>query len=318
MNIYRKFLKWITIFISIILVSLILVYINHLVNLKKEEKYFKPLGKLVDVDGKKMSLYIEGQGDKTLVFMAGGGTSSPILDFKSLISQLSGKYKTIVIEKFGYGFSDVLDKERNIDSILADTRKALEMSGEKPPYILVPHSMSGLEALYWAQKYPEEISAIVGLDMAVPEYYDDFKINLNMVKLSSFFANIGLTRLIPNIAESEAIKYGSLSEREKDIYRLVFYRRTATETMIREVEAVKENAKRVREGKIPSLPILAFLSTGEGIGSFDRETWREKAKKYLGENRETSFIELDAPHYIHDHEYEKIGKEINNFLQSLK
>jgi hypothetical protein len=31
--------------------------------------------------------------------------------------------------------------------------------------------MSGLEAVYWAQHDPNEVSAIVGLDMDVPAYY---------------------------------------------------------------------------------------------------------------------------------------------------
>jgi len=36
--------------------------------------------------------------------------------------------------------------------MLEETRRALELSGEKGPYVLLPHSMSGLEAIYWAQK----------------------------------------------------------------------------------------------------------------------------------------------------------------------
>ena len=59
-----------------------------------------------------------------------------------------------------------------MDSLLADTRIALEGAGVKAPYVLCPHSYSGIEALYWAQTYPDEIEAIIGLDMAVPEHYD--------------------------------------------------------------------------------------------------------------------------------------------------
>lgn len=100
---------------------------------------------------------------KLFVFMSGSGTCSPILDFKSLYSLLSNEYKIAVVEKFGYGFSDVVDKNRDIDTILSETRMALDKAGIEPPYVLCPHSMSGLEALYWAQKYPEEVEAIVGL-----------------------------------------------------------------------------------------------------------------------------------------------------------
>ena len=48
-----------------------------------------------------MSVYTEGEGDHTIVFMSGWGTTSPILDFKALYSRLSDDYKIVVIEKFG-------------------------------------------------------------------------------------------------------------------------------------------------------------------------------------------------------------------------
>lgn len=54
----------------------------------------------------------------------------------------------------------VSNDDRDIDTVLEQTRKALMKSGNKPPYILMPHSISGIEAMYWAQKYPKEIKAI--------------------------------------------------------------------------------------------------------------------------------------------------------------
>ena len=60
--------------------------------------------------------------------MTGGGTCSPILDFKSLYSLLSDEYKVVVVEKFGYGFSDVVNKERDISSILEDTSVSLQVT----------------------------------------------------------------------------------------------------------------------------------------------------------------------------------------------
>ena len=78
----------------------------------------KPLGKLVEVDEHKMSIFIAGKGDRTIVFLSGGGTPSPILDFKALTSRLTDSYRIVVIEKFGYGFSDDVKEERPIAKIL--------------------------------------------------------------------------------------------------------------------------------------------------------------------------------------------------------
>ena len=275
------------------------------------------MGKIVEVNGHNMSVYTEGEGDKTLVFLSGGGTCSPILDFKSLYSLLSNEYKIAVVEKFGYGFSDVVDEQRDIDTMLSETRMALEKAGIEGPYVLCPHSMSGLEALYWAQKYPEEVEAVIGLDMAVPAYYDEMRISIPITKLGQYGAALGITRWIPSLAESDAIKVGTLSEEEKEIYRAVFYQRTATVTMIDEVKAVKDNAKTVKENGVPQVPMLLFISNGSGGTGFTEETWRRIPKEYIAGCDNASYIELDCPHYVHDYEYEKISEEIRNLLKKM-
>lgn len=308
-------MKLMCIIIAIPIILLFLSYSNHQVHLKKESELRFPLGQMVDVDGHNMSVYVEGTGDTTLVFLSGGGTCSPILDFKSLYSLLSDTYKIAVVEKFGYGFSDVVDKSRDIDSILEDTRAALKAAGLTAPYVLCPHSMSGLEALYWAQKYPDEVSAIIGLDMAVPEYYDNMNINVPLLRIASWAANIGVTRFIPGISNSDAITHGTLSDREKEIYKAVFYSRTATKTMIDETEWVKENAEKVKKMGVPQLPMLLFISDGSGGTGFDKETWRKIPIEYISQVSNGTYIELDCPHYVHDYEYEIISERIHAFLQ---
>ena len=94
-----------------------------------------------------------------LVLMSGSGTVAPMYDFKILYEKLVSDYRIIVIEKFGYGYSDLYERPCDIDSVIAYQRKALEKAGEKGPCILLPHSMSGLEAVRWKQKYPDEVKA---------------------------------------------------------------------------------------------------------------------------------------------------------------
>lgn len=310
----EKTLKIFCIIIVVLIALLLIVGINHQIRLKKETKLRSPLGQIVEVDGHNMSVYIEGTGDMTIVFMSGGGTCSPILDFKSLYSLLSSQYQIAVVEKFGYGFSDVVDKSRDIDSILEDTRAALKEAGLTAPYVLCPHSVSGLEALYWAQKYPDEVSAIIGLDMAVPEYYDSMNINIPLLRIASWAANLGVTRFIPGIANSDTVKYGTLTDKEKEIYKAIFYSRTVTVTMINETEWVKENAQKVNDMGVPQLPMLLFISDGSGGTGFDEEIWRKIPIEYISQVEGGKYIELDCPHYIQDYEYKAISESIISFL----
>ena len=311
----KRVKKIIFIAVAAMLLLLLVIYVNHQIHLKEEAELRLPLGKMVEVDGRNMSVYIEGTGSTTLVFMSGGGTCSPILDFKSLYSLLSDNYQIAVVEKFGYGFSDVVDKNRDIDSMLEDTRAALAAAGLTAPYVLCPHSMSGLEALYWAQKYPGEVSGIIGLDMALPEYYENMNINIPLMRIAGWAANIGVTRFIPGLSDSAAVKYGTLSEKEKEIYKAVFYSRTATVTMINEAEQVKKNAETVSRMGVPQLPMLLFISDGSGGTGFDKDTWRKIPIKYISRIDGGEYIELNCPHYVHDYEYKAISESIIVFLE---
>ena len=313
----KKGVKMTLIILGAVILLFLAIFINHKIRLKKEAELLTPIGQLVEVDGHKMNIYVEGEGDQTIVFLSGGGTCSPVLDFKSLYSLLSDEYKVVVVEKFGYGFSDVVDKERDVASVLADTRAALTAAGVEGPYILCPHSMSGIEALHWAQQYPEEVLAIIGLDMAVPGAYEDYKINMPMLKLSQFAARVGIIRLLPGVAESEAMKYGTLTEAEKEIYKAVFFSRTATTTMMNEVGSIKENAALVKDAGVPQVPMLMFVSNGSGTG-WEEDAWRNYQKDYIKEVSDGRLVELDCPHYVHDHEYELIAEEMGAFIAATQ
>lgn len=103
--------------IVLLCIIMISIFINHKIRLNSEKDMLNPLGEMVEVDGANMSVYSKGVGDKTLVFMSGSGTCSPILDFKSLFSLLSDEYRIAVVEKFGYGFSNVTNRSRDIDTM---------------------------------------------------------------------------------------------------------------------------------------------------------------------------------------------------------
>lgn len=295
----------------IVTISILLVFVLfHQIMLKVEEPLRAPLGQLVEVDGHKMSVYTEGTGDKTLVFLSGSDTPSPILDFKSLFSLLSDEYRIVVVERFGYGFSDIVDKPRDIATVLSETRAALAAADIGGPYVLCPHSMSGLEALYWAQQYPEEVEAIVGLDMAVPEAYKNFKNNVFMDAASQFNAKTGIIRLVPLLNELDCVKHGTLTEEEKKVVHALLYKNFSNKTTINELKYVSENAKIVGAGEIPQVPMLLFISNDTSTTELTDATQR-----YANTVENAKVIQLDCPHYVHDYEYNRICEEIKAFLQ---
>lgn len=312
------YLKKILLFLFItIITTLVFIFTYHQICLTKEQKLLdKPAGRLVQVDGKNMNVYVTGQGEKTLVFLAGGGTTSPILDFKSLYSKLEKDYRVVIVERLGYGFSDDSQGDsRDIDTVLFQTRQALKKAEIKGPYTLVAHSMAGLEALHWAAKYPEEVQGIIGLDMALPSSYTDLSLYPLVYKGLQMAANLGLSRIFYDVDKQvPALAAGDLTAEEKQVYKALFYRRPLSNAVYEEVMQVKQNAEAVSREKLPERPILLFSSNGQGTG-YSQEEWQSFQKDFAAQHPQTELILLDCPHYVHDYASDELSEKIKQFLK---
>ena len=312
-KIIRKVFKILSIVFILILILLSITTIYHHIMLRVEEEKIIPNGEIVNVNNHDMHVYAEGEkGDKpTLVFMSGSGTVAPAYDFKALYSKLSNDYRIVVVEKAGYGYSEIYDISRDIDTMLSETRKALEESGEGGPYVLFPHSISGIEALYWAQQYPNEIAGIIGLDMAVPESYDyfDFERTDRLIKLGHASAWLGLVHTIPSIYP---LSTTALTTEEIQQQKYLMHRNAVNKDYLLEGETVYDNAQIVMKNELPSIPILLFVSDGIGIGDY----WIPSQERFAEEN-DAELVYLNCGHYVHNYEYESISEKSKGFLKYL-
>jgi pimeloyl-ACP methyl ester carboxylesterase len=305
--------------LAIAAIILIAFWINHNYQLRKEAKTLLPPGNMVEVNGKKLHVFTEGDGDTTLVFMAGHGTSYPTVDFKPLWVKMVDEYRIAVVEKAGYGWSDTSNSPRDVDIILEETREALNISGENGPYILFPHSMSGLEAIYWAQKYPDEVLAIIGLDPTTPGspevLPEPSKIQLYFMYLVS---RAGLSRFIPDSEIGSFLplmKSHDLSEEDRSQYLAVFYKSTFTKDMLREIEYLKQNAETVKKNGVPAeTPMYLFISDDQEVSNVG---WKEMLSDYLSEINIGKSMQLDTGHYIHHDKANVIAEEAKAFLKEI-
>ncbi|MFO7537279.1 MAG: alpha/beta hydrolase [Chloroflexota bacterium] len=305
--------KWL--FLGLLLLLALLItgsIINHRLQTPREEAAYPPPGQMVAVNGHRLHVYAEGEGELTLVFLAGSGTTAPTYDFKGLYSRLSGEYRTVVVERAGYGWSDDSDgASRDIETVLQETRLALQAAGESPPYVLLPHSMSGLEALHWANRYPDEVAAIIGLDPALPPVYEILPPPRLMLTLVGFTARTGLLRLAPFICEgSPSVNY--LSTAETDIYCSIMYRRTLTADMLAEIEITQANAQLVATEGIPDVPLYLFISNGADSAV---PNWVDLLMAYTDAAPNGRYQLLDVEHYVHSLAPDAIATETRQFLQ---
>ncbi|MCJ0903305.1 alpha/beta fold hydrolase [Rhodococcus sp. ARC_M6] len=128
------------------------------------EQLIGPEHRYVDVNGHRMSVAVQGSGSRTIVLMPGLATPEPILSFGPLARRLAEQNTVVTVEPFGLGLSDGTDTPRTSEAIVDETRAALGELGLSGPYVLMPHSISGLYAMWWTTHHPDEVAAVVGLD----------------------------------------------------------------------------------------------------------------------------------------------------------
>jgi pimeloyl-ACP methyl ester carboxylesterase len=263
-----------------------------------------PNGQIVRVNGHNLHIYSERgfAENPSLIFMSGGGTFAPVYDFKPLWSQLSPKYNLAVVEKLGYGYSGIADIPRDLDSILSDTRTALSSCGLCPPYILFPHSMSGLEALYYAGT-TDEVAGIVGLDMATPQYYKTGEVSTKLVPLLRIAANLGIHKLI-------RVSKNALTQEECIQSKLLRNRNAANVAVLSEVKYLNKNIETAYSVTPAKIPVLLFSSNGRQIG----KSWVKYQRNFAKESG-AKLIEFDCGHYIHKYKAETIATEFDAWYQ---
>ena len=281
-------------------------------------KTIQALGNLVDVNGHKIHVFCTGQGKRTFVFLSGHGTSCPTLDFKPLWSILSAQNVIAVVERAGYGWSEATNTSRDLDTVLEETRKALKLSNIEAPFILVPHSLAGLEAICWAQKYPNEVEAIIGLDSAIPEAYDNFKMpSASILSIIGFLTRIGIHRPFAKSVykKSPAAQSGYLTKADNKAYIEMLKNRTFTSDMLNEAKYIRQNADKVKKGTLPvDTPIYLFISnSNEKVIA----NWSKMLSDYIADFKNGKSLILDCGHYVHAHEPIKIAKEIDDFILGI-
>lgn len=284
----------------------------HQLSLQKESKLLMPIGKKVVVNGHQMNVYIKGEGSETIVFLSGAGIASPILDFKNLTDSLSKKYKVVVVERAGYGFSEDSDQSRDVMTVFSETRQALSQAEVSGPYVIVSHSMASLESLAWQEKYPNEVRALIGLDWALPASYKDLKEHPTLMTLAYWTSKIGLLRYFP---ESFYIKNPTLTETERQQYKLLAYKQLMSQAMLHESRLAKENAKKVPSSINPKIPALLLVSNGEGT-TFSQSEWQRYAERFASDQSNVQVVYMDAPHDLYHYQSDAIVSRIKEFLEN--
>ncbi len=129
-----------------------------------------PRGEFVDIGGRKLRIVCDGpQGDGPIVVLEAGafGLAS---DWAVVQSRLAAEgVRSCAYDRAGMGYSDPGPSPRDGIAVAEDLEKLLAAAHERPPYILVGHSMAGLRIWLFAKRNHQLVQGLVFVDATTPE-----------------------------------------------------------------------------------------------------------------------------------------------------
>lgn len=341
-RVLHTFFKIMIIFLLLTLaINLVLfgaVYFNHTSKLKQEEGYLVAPGEMIEVNGHNMHVYVTGDktADKTLVFLHNSKLVDDSVALSPLFNEL-GKYRLVLVERSGVGFSEVSGSPRDIDTILDETRLALKGAGVDGPYTLVAMGTGGIEAVHWANKYKDEVEQIIGINMYYPEQFA----KITTEEYCGFFDyimvpfyKIGGQRLMKELYPENT--YGLYTEAQMTVRKALISRGGYTKDMYEEDLATVDNAAKVAAEGFPEdvnmLLIYAnpfmepYVNVDENVNKKYTEQkqdnpdidliyeYNRESKEYFAQYTHTKVEEISGPGRLYIYAPAELAKVISEYI----
>ncbi|MHC6200561.1 alpha/beta fold hydrolase [Elizabethkingia miricola] len=243
-----------------------------------------PPGKLVNVDG--THIHVRAEGEKkslpTIIIEAGAQSNTDMLHW--LAEGLKNHTRVIRYDRDGKWFSESSNNENISPEFYAhQLHQLLEKIGEKPPYILVGHSMGGPYIRIFRDLYPNEVEGIVFIDSSHPEQWKRLaqkelvpKGQAKLLKIGSVFADLGILGIYDNtigkpVYQGDGLPkelYGrsrSLMSNSGEVYRMFLRENEVTNGVLQRAGKTKD---------LGSLPVLVFTAAEQY-----QESQKEKDRK---------------------------------------
>lgn len=255
-----------------------------------------------------------GQG-QPIILLSGLGTAAPGLDFAPLMRELKG-FDVIVVEGFGYGYSDMEASARTNEHISNELHEVLAKLQVRQPYVLAGHSIAGFYLLDYANRYRSEVSAVVGIDVSIPKPGDqpvaEPQPGINWAKL---LATLGVVRVVaalaPGLMDPDSKAY---TDEELQRMRTMTVWNVGNPAVADETARIANNAAALRGVSYPDdLPVLAFIADEKN----DRTATKTAAAENLLKNvTRHQVLPLEGGHYLHWTQAQRMAEEIRRFVES--
>ncbi len=264
-----------------------------------------------------------GEGEKAFVFLAGLGAASATLEFKPMAEELLAakpQYSVYIIEYPGTGFSPITKTPRTIENVTAELHDVIGKLGIAP-FAVAGHSISGLYMLYYANQYPGDVNAFIGIDNSVPAQgaIIDYTEIAPVLEEMAAALDVPFEEINP---EDHPEFYISVNDYEYTEAEQAMYvqltRNSMNDAILNEYSLVNHNCDAAIDMKFPAeLPVLLLVARESGEGEEGIPAWFEMHEALLNGDKQSMIIH-DGPHYLHFTSRLAIMQDIFVFLDTVE
>jgi len=262
-TIKQRLLRLLAVF-SLVLAGLLLLGLisQAIANAVDAARYPAP-GKLVDIGGYQLHINCTGAGSPTVILDAGLGGSS--LDWSKVQPEVARFTRVCSYDRAGYGWSQTGPSPRTSQQIVTELHLLLAHAKINGPYVLVGHSVGGLNMRLYAYRYPAEVAGMVLLDATSehqfapfgshPAYFPSQAVNsvVQQLQVFSVTAYFGVARLALQTGLSPLEDFSAYPAAVKPIVLAHASQSRYYSTQHDEYAALQESAAQVRAARQATL-----------------------------------------------------------------
>jgi pimeloyl-ACP methyl ester carboxylesterase len=289
----QAMLMFLIVLLGTLAVPVVAGAIYQVIGTWRDRRRFPPPGRLVRVNGRRMHIYVTGEGTQTVVFESGMGASC--LSWTLVQPQVAQFTRAVSYDRAGHGWSALAREPRTARQIAEELHTLLDAASVPGPYVLVGHSFGGYANRAFAHMYRNEVVGMVLVDSVHPAEWENptqeqlrmIEVGLRYARVAAWLARLGFVRFCLARLVRGSPTLGRAAVRAFGIGTAVAAQRIAGE---------------IRKLPAPILPVVRalwsqpknFISLGQHVAALPVSAAQAAAASTLGD---LPLIVLSADHH---------------------
>lgn len=291
----RGCLVWLCRITALIIGLLLVGYIYEPIAETADAKSYPPPGQLVDVGGYRLHIHCAGTGTPTVVIDAGLGDWSTTWGFVQ--QEVAKTTRICTYDRAGLGWSEAGPLPRNAGQHAKELHTLLQNAQIPAPYVMVGHSLGGLDIRIFVHDYPSEVAGVVLVDSMSPKQITQAPTSepqSQPFSIQAMLARFGVARLLVKLPGIPAMPPG------QEAYYPLYIRPQNFQTTDNEYQGIPASGAQAAAaesfGALPLIVLTAKLNDLPGWPKWQSELLQlsSNSRQLFAENSGHN-IQVDEP-----------------------